>query len=216
MRNHWEARYTESHLPWDSGITPPEVVAFWGSNLGQSLPKVGKMLDIGCGTGTNLAYLAELGHTAIGIELSGNALAIAAERHKRLDSQLRQRICMIQGSAAAIPCVGANFDYILDIGCLHGVPLPERSGYARGIVENLRSGGYYQLYGFDRAEADSPSERADANQNVKQQDDEDLEVGRGLGKDEVEILLGPAMSVVSIVQANPNPKPCRWYLFRKL
>lgn len=215
MREHWEARYTEPDLPWDSGITPPEVIEFWGSSLGQSLPKVGKVLDIGCGTGTNLAFLAALGHVATGVELSGNALAIAAERHQKLDCHLRQRISTIQGSAAAIPCRGANFDYILDIGCLHGIPSQERLGYARGVVENLRSGGYYQLYGFDRTEADSPSEGADASQNIKRQTAH-AEMGRGLGKDEVETLLRPTMTVVSIIQANPNPKPCRWYLFRKI
>lgn len=213
MRSHWEERYKGANLPWDSGITPPEVVSFWQSDLAQALPRRAKVLDIGCGTGTNLAYFANLGHDAVGVELSGNALDIAIERHEELSAKVRGQIAMIHGSAASIPIDSAHFDYILDIGCLHGVPTMERSGYARGILANLRRGGYYHLYGFDRVDPTPDLERTEPD---KTDQERSAESWRGLGADEVERLLGPTMEVVSIEQAIPSPNPCRWYLFRRI
>ena len=54
----WEKEYQSGQTPWDSGITPPEVVKFWSS---RRLPAQGAALDLGCGTATNVAYLANLG-----------------------------------------------------------------------------------------------------------------------------------------------------------
>lgn len=208
IRNHWEERYEEPDLPWDCGITPPEVIEFWQSNMAQKLSRSGLVLDIGAGTGTNVAYLAKLGHHAIGVDLSGNGIAIAAERHAGLSLAFCQRITMIHGSAVNLPFDDADFDYILDIGCLHSIPENERCRYADGVVANLRGGGYYHLYGFDRTTS--------TKELVDYRDKHQTALGRGLGENEVVTLLGPTMRTVSIVQADPNPNPCRWYLFRKL
>lgn len=212
LHTHWEKRYQDAksndeQLPWDSRITPPEVVAFWQSDRGQAILNPVATLDIGSGTGTNLSYVAGLGHRAFGVELSGTAVATAAERHGSLPPQQRQRICMTHGSAASIPFADSTFHYALDIGCLHGLPLAERQSYAAGVVRTLVQGGYYHLYGFDKEEQPLAEDKPTAaNEDGRHQ---------GLGPDEVVDLLGSQMEVVQIDRANPNPKPCRWYLFQK-
>ncbi|MEM7132805.1 MAG: class I SAM-dependent methyltransferase [Chloroflexota bacterium] len=197
IRQKWEERYNEETQPWDSGITPPEVVDFWQSSRRTQLPHQNLALDLGCGTGTNVAYLAALGLTAIGIELSGNGLSIAQSRLPQIPKEHQSRIALIQASVAAIPFQNLNCCYILDIGCLHNLPHKERPHYAAGVVSNLSPGGFYHLYGFDKLE--SPDEQTE----------------HGLGEDEVVTLLGDQMEAIYIEQANPAPNPCRWYLFRR-
>jgi SAM-dependent methyltransferase len=58
-------RYQNADVPWDTGITPPEIVRV----VKELTP--GKALDIGCGTGTNVRYLLERGWQAVGT--SGSA-----------------------------------------------------------------------------------------------------------------------------------------------
>jgi len=74
QRRKWDQRYSSGSTPWDTGITPPEVVRFWREH---SPPPRGLAVDIGCGPGTNVAYLAALGLRVIGVDVSGLALRTA-------------------------------------------------------------------------------------------------------------------------------------------
>lgn len=190
----WEENYQTNQTPWDSGITPPEVVAFWAS--GRQKP-TGLALDLGCGTATNIAFLAELGMRAIGVEHAWTAL----QRGKARLTQRGLTASLVQGDVSRLPFRNAHATYVLDIGCFHGLREEQRLGYVQGVVDNLATGGYYQLYAFDRVEElrNNP-ERAH----------------RGVEADEIIERFCPALSVVEIVRANPDRYPCRWYLLRKL
>jgi methylase of polypeptide subunit release factors len=50
--------------PWDTGISPPELIDFINSN------PPGKALDIGCGTGTNAIRLAKEGWRVTGVDFA--------------------------------------------------------------------------------------------------------------------------------------------------
>ncbi|MBX3052206.1 MAG: class I SAM-dependent methyltransferase [Caldilineaceae bacterium] len=194
-RAEWEARYRDGPRPWDTGITPPEVVAFWQE---QPPRPQGLCIDIGCGTGTNAAYLAGLGLTAVGVDLSLNALALSQQRRETLPPAVRQRLNFAQADVSRLPFQKANAVYMLDIGCFHAIPGDARRDYANGVVQNLAAGGHFHLYAFDKL----PEEKADPD-------------ARGLGETEVIDLFTPALSVVDIVRARPDRRPCRWYLLRK-
>lgn len=196
-RQQWEERYLRSDLPWDSGITPPEVVHFWQSDYLAGVAERSSALDLGCGTATNLIYMAALGLRVVGVEIAGNALSIASERLSRIDVQERRRITLIQGSVSALPLRQLKCCYVLDIGCLHTILPEERPNYMEGMLSNLGSRGYYHLYGFDKI------------------GDSGVQYQRGLEENEVVELLGGAAEAVSIQKATPAPHPCRWYLFRK-
>ena len=60
--------------PWDSGITPPELLEFLKDR------PVGRAIDMGCGTGTNLIHLALQGWQVTGIDFV--PLAIHQARKK--------------------------------------------------------------------------------------------------------------------------------------
>ncbi len=193
----WEKHYVEGATPWDTRITPPEVTAFWQSGR---LAPAGLALDIGCGPGTNVAYLAGLGLRTIGIDLAGGALALARTRLQTQPIALQARTSFVQADVTALPFCHLNASYIVDIGCLHGLLPDQRPAYVQGVIANLAPGGYYQLYAFDCLAdlVDDPVRRL-----------------RGMGDTEVETLFAPHLTVVEIVRARPDRYPCRWYLLHK-
>lgn len=191
-RLRWEEQYRAGCRPWDSGITPPEVKAFWASGR---LPLTGLALDLGCGPGTNVAYLARLGLTAVGVELAGHALATAALRHAAQPSLAGAYL--VQADVSSLPFRHVGAAYVLDIGCLHGLPPERRPRYAAGVAANLEPGGYYHLFAFDRIGGEGPR------------------AWRGMAEGEVAALFAPVLEVVEVVQGRPDRAPCRWYLLRK-
>ena len=194
QRIHWDARYREGTTPWNTGITPPEVVEFWNRGLSRDTVTA---IDLGCGSGTNAAFLAAKGMTVIALDHSGIALEMA---RKRIAVQLldyRARISFIQADVARLPVFNASAFYILDIGCLHALPSETRDHYVFGVSENLAPGGFYHLFAFDRIDTESG------------------ERDRGMGPSEVIDLFTPALEVTEIRRGNPDHKPCRWYLLQK-
>ena len=67
----YERAYRRGRTPWDTGITPPEVV----EEVSGMEP--GRALDLGCGTGTNVLWLAQLGWIAVGVDFSQLAIESA-------------------------------------------------------------------------------------------------------------------------------------------
>jgi len=199
QRARFEEYYYSGNTPWDTRQTPPEVQRFWMSGR---LPPSGLALDLGCGPGTNVTYLARLGLHAVGVDYVIQPLITARERLRALaalEPALPLRAAFVLGDVTALPFHGLGAAYILDLGCLHGIPPEARPAYAAGVVANLAPGGYYHLYAFDRVpELEAEPDRI-----------------RGMLPDEVATLFAAGCDVVDIERANPDRYPCRWYLLRR-
>ncbi len=140
----WNLVYLIRKTPWDTGITPPEVRAAVES--GQVKP--GRALDLGCGTGTNVIYLAQHGFETTGIDISSRAVAQAERKIKR--ARLNGHAQVYAGDVTqldTLPVTGL-FELVLDIGCLHVVEPSARLHYAQGVTCRLQPGGLYLLYAF--------------------------------------------------------------------
>ena len=57
--------------PWDSGISPPELLEFIRTR------PAGKAIDLGCGTGTNVITLAKAGWQVTGVDFALRAIHMA-------------------------------------------------------------------------------------------------------------------------------------------
>jgi len=79
-----------------------------------------RVLDVGCGTGFLALRMAELGHTAVGIDLSDEMLATA--RRKIADTGLP--VTFERGDAEAPPETGAPYDVILERHVIWTLPQP--------------------------------------------------------------------------------------------
>lgn len=136
----FDLQYLLGRTPWDTGITPPEVVEL--IERGGTSP--GRALDMGCGTGTNCIYLARHGWEAVGVDLS----AVAIHRARWKAHQARVYCQFYQADVSDLAFLKGLFDLVLDIGCLHSVPVEERERYAAGVARLVQSGGLYMLYAF--------------------------------------------------------------------
>ena len=85
------------------------------------------MLEVGCGTGTNLDLFAEAGCRVSGIDLSPAMMNIARRK-------LGERADLRLGDAADMPFADASFDLVLSFLTLHEMPTAVRSSVMQEIV----------------------------------------------------------------------------------
>src|SRR5579862_4290827 len=137
---YWNA-YRRGRPPWDTGITPPELVN--SIEGGQALP-AGKALDLGCGTGTNSIYLAQHGWDVSAVDFTARALERASEKAARAGVMVK----FYRGDVTRLgelPLRGP-FDLLFDLGCFHSLPSHSRIGYAQGVERLSNPGTLLLLY----------------------------------------------------------------------
>lgn len=131
-------RYWLSDPPWDTGITPPEVMAYL-----QDHPP-GTALDLGCGTGTNVITLAACGWRAVGMDFVPRAVRIA--RRKAHRAGLEEKASFEVGDVLSPGFQEGEFDLVLDIGCFHIFEGDAIRRYAENVSRILKPGGNLLLY----------------------------------------------------------------------
>ena len=140
----FERMYRRGRTPWDTGVTPPEVYAFLD---GDPPPPPGRALDLGCGTGTNALFLAGRGWEVVGVDFSSTAIEAAELKLKAAGisgvSFLRADVTQLTESGLQGP-----FDFVLDIGCFHSVPLARRDAYVREVATLARPGATMMIFAF--------------------------------------------------------------------
>lgn len=107
------------------------------------VPK-GPSLDLGCGGGIEVAYLAGQGFDAHGLDFSPTALRLA----KANAAQTGARAEFCAGSAVELPFAEGSFALVTDRGCLHHIRDKHRKHYAREVARVTRSGGYAVIRGM--------------------------------------------------------------------
>ncbi len=150
----FELCYLWGRAPWDTGITPPEVV----EQIESRELSPGRALDLGCGTGTNSIYLARDGWEVVGVDFSFLAILQARRRARQAGVAVR----FYRADVTDLHFLSAPFDFVLDIGCLHGLPPEGRERYAAEVRRLTRPDGLYMLYAFlprrDQRRGISPEE----------------------------------------------------------
>jgi ubiquinone/menaquinone biosynthesis C-methylase UbiE len=84
------------------------------------------VLDVGCGTGFLAMRMAELGHTAVGIDLAEEMLATA---HRKAEGS-GLAVSFRRGDAEAPPPDGAPYDVILERHVIWTLPQPREAIHA--------------------------------------------------------------------------------------
>ncbi len=135
--------YLVGFKPWDTGLTPPELVEVVEGT--QAMPP-GRALDLGCGTGTNVVYLARHGWDATGVDLVPRAIEEARRRARQAGVTAR----FLVGDVTRLGLLGIGIGYtlLLDLGCYHSLPERRREAYVQGTAEVAAPGALFLLYGF--------------------------------------------------------------------
>lgn len=138
----WDLLYWLRRTPWDSGQAPPELIDL----VARRFPKGGRAIDIGCGTGTNVLYLAQHGFSVLGIDVSRRAIHLA--RRRLAESGVHAEVKVGDVTRLDELADGITFDLALDIGCFHALTPQARRAYADALSRHVVRGGVYLLYAF--------------------------------------------------------------------
>lgn len=136
----FDLQYILRWIPWDTQVTPPEVVELIE---GEDIP-AGRGLDLGCGTGTNCIYLARRGWQMVGVDFSAVAIRQARRKARRAGVDCT----FYRAGVTDLPFLEEAFDFVLDIGCLHSIPMEGWERYAAEVTRLTRPLGLYMLYAF--------------------------------------------------------------------
>lgn len=145
-RHDFDAIYAAATPPWDIGRPQP---AF--ERLAEAGELVGKVLDVGCGTGEHALLAASLGHEAVGVDISTRAIELA--KAKAAKRGLEARFLVVD--ALRLVELSEQFDTVLDCGLFHVLDDEDRERYVRSLTEVVPSGGRYHMLCFsDRQPGD--------------------------------------------------------------
>lgn len=109
--------------------------------------KVGKVLDIGCGTGTSVLYLGQRGFQAFGVDASRVAIrkAVAKAERGRVKCSF---YCLDFTDTEAVSKAFSAFDFLLDVGCFHSLSTEDRQRYFDSLMVVSRPNSIYLLWFF--------------------------------------------------------------------
>lgn len=149
----WDGAYASGDYRqhWHLSRPSTELVALIASGIAEPGARV---LDAGCGAGTESVFLAQCGYRATGVDVSEQAIAIA----RRAAADLRAAAADDRGAPTldlefmvaditALPCAESTFEFINDRGVFHLFGEELRAAYAREIARVLMPGGAIALRG---------------------------------------------------------------------
>lgn len=156
-QQEWQVsnRYLSGNTPWESGIVPPKLVDFLTRR------PVGRAVDMGCGTGLNTVYMAELGWEAVGLDFAGPAIRRARRRANtaRREAQLAGRaldVAFYQADVTGALKLRPPYQFVFDQGCLNGIPRSARARHINNVRWLLAPGHYFLLYAHAPRSGRSP------------------------------------------------------------
>ena len=179
-------RYWLGNAPWDTGITPPELVELVESGLSP-----GRALDLGCGTGTNCIYLAKHGWQVTGVDFVPKAIHHARRKAKAAATQVEFRVGDVTGLSDLTP----PFHLALDIGCFHSLTRAGHKAYVQNLANLLAPDGLALLYIFIKEPQQSGG------------------LVPGLRREEVSELFDPSFRCLKEEQG--KGRPSAWYTFQR-
>lgn len=138
-RLFFQLSYLMGFKPWDSGISPPELVELVE---GPKALRSGRALDIGCGTGTNCKYLLDHHWEVTGVDFVPRAVNVA----KRKAPGAR----LLVGDVTKLRELGVSgpFDMMLDLGCFHAIPQALRDAYVSEVSHVAAPGATLLMFAF--------------------------------------------------------------------
>lgn len=140
LRWAYDFLYRE-RAPWEMNGPREELVEM----VERGRLKPCRAIDLGCGTGDNVIYLAQHGFDAVGVDLSPRAIAQAREKARAAGVAPT----FVVGDVTDLQRVEGPFDLVLDYGCLGCVVgMPGREQYAQTLIRLTRPGAQYILLNF--------------------------------------------------------------------
>jgi SAM-dependent methyltransferase len=135
MQTDWDLRYQQADTPWDNGNPSVHLKSF----LSEGKVKPCRALELGCGTGTNAIFLAQLGYEVTAVDLSPTALERAREKAR----QAKVKVNFLEADVTALPDLGGPFPFVFDRGTYHVVRSINLAGFQKMLTEMVAPSGFY-------------------------------------------------------------------------
>lgn len=148
----------QGQAPWDTGRPQPSII-----ELAEAGQIRGSVLDVGCGTGENLLYLAGRGHEAWGLDF----VPVAIERARAKAAQRGIEAHFIVGNALELKKLGRKFDTVIDCGLFHTFTDEERPVFVNGVGEVLGPGRLLHILCFSDKEPGTEGPRRISQQEIR-------------------------------------------------
>jgi len=171
--------------PWDSGISPPELLEFIRTH------PPGRAIDLGCGSGTNVITLAKAGWQVTGVDFAPRAIRMAKAKTKREHLTADLRV----GDVTRLHGIHGPFDLALDIGCFHNLTPTGKRDYLTQLERILAPGRFWLMYGFFHP---SP-----------------LQPGPGLDEADISLISSQFTLISRQNGFDRRERPSAWFLFQK-
>ena len=111
VSERWDERYREGTTPWDSGRPSAELQRVIGE---QGIAPC-RVLELGCGSGTNAVWLAEQGFEVTAVDCS----SLALEQARQKAAAAGVSVHWMCADVTQLPPFEAPFPFVFDRGCFH-------------------------------------------------------------------------------------------------
>jgi 2-polyprenyl-3-methyl-5-hydroxy-6-metoxy-1,4-benzoquinol methylase len=105
---------------------------------------IGRVLDVGCGTGEHALLCATLGLEVTGIDAAPRAIELAKLKAGERGLEVR----FVLGDAFELAVLGEQYDTVLDSGLFHSFFDEDRSRLVRSLKDAVAPAGRYYLLCF--------------------------------------------------------------------
>mgnify|MGYP003733355653 CR=1 FL=1 len=156
MSDTWESQFDAAYRgeaqqmgrlgakpPWSIGEPQPELATLIAEGRFH-----GDILDVGCGEAAISLYLAERGHTTVGLDSSPTAVDLA--RREAAERGLTNATFEV-ADISTFSGYDGRFGTIADSTLFHSIPVEAREGYQQSIVRAAAPGASYFVLVFDKA-----------------------------------------------------------------
>ncbi len=138
----WEKEYKNPQL-LAKGSGPrkdlQQYVKFLKKDEGTDIDKL-DILDLGSGVGNNANYLAQMGNSVTGLEVSPTAIKIARSRAKEMGIKVSYLEANI---GVPYPFEDCSYDLVIDVMSSNSLDEKERAIYLREVYRVLKTRGHF-------------------------------------------------------------------------
>jgi SAM-dependent methyltransferase len=140
MSAPYQVMYRIGFTPWDNHEIPRPLV-----ELIENLP-AGRMLDVGCGTGSDAIWCASRGWDVTGID----AVSVPIRKARRNAEAAGAEVRFLQADIARVAAsqLGADYTVLQDIGCFAGLNDADRRRAAATLTAVAAPGARLLIFAF--------------------------------------------------------------------
>ena len=157
--DRFNAMYDAGPPPWDIGRPQPTFLELADQGL-----LVGRVLDVGCGTGEHALMAAARGFDATGIDAVPRAISVAQRKARERGLTAR----FLVGDALRLADLGEQFDTVLDSGLFHIFDDADRARFVASVGAVIPSGGRYYMICFSDRQPGTIGPRRVSQSEIRQ------------------------------------------------